>query len=208
MKKLLLPLLALCGMITGLTLTSCGGGGGDSNRINMSGITISLQSGLTYDMIFGDKRMGTDSAYSVTITSPDGSISEATVNITAWPAGTGKLNDIAGLIGLQGSLSADSYQYDDMELFFNAIGLGGVENNDGELPDTQTLYAPATFRIEPTEKFAVGLVWTLQAQELDEEEEEEGAENPGDEPTPGAGTQIKYVPFDLPEHSVIGVYRQ
>lgn len=28
MKKIFLPLLALCGMVTGLTLTSCGGGGG------------------------------------------------------------------------------------------------------------------------------------------------------------------------------------
>ena len=28
MKKIFLPLLALCGMVAGLTLTSCGGGGG------------------------------------------------------------------------------------------------------------------------------------------------------------------------------------
>ena len=31
MKKIFLPLLALCGMVSCLTLTSCGGGGGGSN---------------------------------------------------------------------------------------------------------------------------------------------------------------------------------
>ncbi len=40
MKKIFLPILALCGMITGLTLTSCGGGGGGDGTHNFSGKTI------------------------------------------------------------------------------------------------------------------------------------------------------------------------
>ena len=36
MKKIFLPLLALVGMVTGFTLTSCGGGGGGSNFEGLS----------------------------------------------------------------------------------------------------------------------------------------------------------------------------
>ena len=40
MKKIFLPLLALCGMIAGFSLTSCGGGGGGDGTHNFSGKTI------------------------------------------------------------------------------------------------------------------------------------------------------------------------
>ena len=34
MKKIFIPLLALCGMVASLTLTSCGGGGGGNNKFS------------------------------------------------------------------------------------------------------------------------------------------------------------------------------
>ena len=48
MKKIFLPLLALVGMVTGFTLTSCGGGGGGSEDeiIQLTGLSIEAPAGL------------------------------------------------------------------------------------------------------------------------------------------------------------------
>jgi hypothetical protein len=201
MKKIFLPFLALCGMITGLTLTSCGGGGG-GGATNMAGMIISVQSGVTYDMVFGDKVMGSDNAYYVTLVTPEGDTSPVTADITAWPSGEGKISSPAGLIGLKGSLSADTYDYDDMELFFNILAAGAAENEDGEMPETQTLYAPATFHIQAGENFPVAMQWTVYM--LDAAEEEEDPLNPPLNP-PNNGPE--FIPFNLAEHNVFGVHR-
>ena len=197
MKKIFLPLLALCGMITGLTLTSCGGGG-NGGATNMSGMIISAQSGVGYDMVFGDKVPGSSSAYSVTLLSPVGDTSPITIDITNWPSGEGKISSPAGLIGLKGSVSADTPDYDEMELFFNILAAGAAENEDGEMPDTQTLYAPATFTIQVGENFPVALQWTVYMLNAPEDEE-----NPGG----GPASTPEFVPFNLAEHNVFGVHR-
>ncbi|MBQ2870042.1 MAG: hypothetical protein IJE88_08460 [Akkermansia sp.] len=47
MKKIFLPLLALVGMVTGFTLTSCGGGGGSEDEIiQLTGLSIEAPAGL------------------------------------------------------------------------------------------------------------------------------------------------------------------
>ena len=54
MKKIFLPLLALCGMVTGLTLTSCGGGGGDGSKIGRE---------YEFTRSFGAMRVAIDGTY-------------------------------------------------------------------------------------------------------------------------------------------------
>ena len=66
MKKIFLPLLALCGMIAGFSLTSCGGGSGSGSA---AGTCITVNGPLTVYEVYIAERFGDNktSAYTGTI---------------------------------------------------------------------------------------------------------------------------------------------
>ena len=54
MKKIFLPLLALCGMVTGFTLASCGGGGagGNDTMVNLEGVWLRTLTSPEHELTF------------------------------------------------------------------------------------------------------------------------------------------------------------
>ncbi|MBE6415731.1 MAG: hypothetical protein E7032_04265 [Akkermansiaceae bacterium] len=67
MKKIFLPLLAALGMVVGMTLTSCGGGGGNSaKQVDITGLHVVSGSGVPQFMMTVDERMGDSNVYRVT----------------------------------------------------------------------------------------------------------------------------------------------
>ena len=79
MKKIFLPLLALVGMVTGFTLTSCGGGGGDDALVNITGLTIEGPAGLSgFDMEVVERISG--DLYSARYFGKEGRFSVTSVN--------------------------------------------------------------------------------------------------------------------------------
>ena len=161
MKKFFTSLLALAGMVVGFTLTSCdGGGSGD----NMSGLVITVQTGVTYSMVFD-----------------------------------GKIRDVSSLVGLIGSVSADTIDADDTELFFHILSAYNPEDDREEI-STQALYAPARFEVVKNGAL-VQMQWKVMALNL---EDEEGGENDETIPT---DTSL-FTPIDLAPHEVIAVTKQ
>lgn len=61
MKKIFLPLLALCTIVTGLTLTSCGGGGGGTE--GYTGKVYTFQHSFAVMKIDFESRMGDSNSY-------------------------------------------------------------------------------------------------------------------------------------------------
>lgn len=200
MKKIFLPLLALVGMVTGFTLTSCGGGGGGGN---MSGLAITVQSGVTYTMVFDGKLVGSDDAYSVSFVAPKGETSPVTVNISSMPEGfDGRIRDVDSLVGMSGSVSADTIDADDTELFFHILSAVNPEE-EGEEAVTQSLYAPARFKIVKNGAL-VQMQWQVMAYNL---EDEEGDDVDGTEDTKPTDLNL-FTPVDLAPQEVIAVTRQ
>ncbi len=67
MKKIFLPLLAALGMVVGMTLTSCGGGGG-SNDTSVSGMVIQSGGGIPVFMMEVGERFGQSDMYAAEYT--------------------------------------------------------------------------------------------------------------------------------------------
>lgn len=69
MKKLFLPLLAAIGMVAGFTLSSCGGGGGNSNgQVDITGLYATTGAGVPVFAMSVDERLGDSNVYRVTYT--------------------------------------------------------------------------------------------------------------------------------------------
>ncbi len=68
MKKIFLPLLAALGMVVGMTLTSCGGGGGGdgAKQVDITGLHIETGAGVPQFMMTVDERLGDSNVYRVT----------------------------------------------------------------------------------------------------------------------------------------------
>ena len=200
MKKIFLPLLALCGMITGLALTSCGGGGGGRS---LSGTVITVGGGVAYDIVFYDKLMGSRTAYTAELIDADGTKSSpVTINIINVPEEI-KAREPESLIGMKGSVSSNTIDYDDAELFFHILSAPQDPEDGGEDVDVASLYAPASFEIKQGEDTAV-LAWKVKAVRADQQDEAE-EENENNNPLNPNDTTM-FVDVDLPEQPVIGVY--
>ena len=63
MKKIFLGLLALVGMVAGFTLTSCGGGGGSDDVIDISGLRLTSGGSTPLVVISFDSRIGRGNSY-------------------------------------------------------------------------------------------------------------------------------------------------
>lgn len=68
MKKIFLGLLALVGMVAGFTLTSCGGGGGSDDVIDISGLRLTSSGTTPLVVISFDSRIGRGNAYFCSMT--------------------------------------------------------------------------------------------------------------------------------------------
>ena len=116
MKKLFLAVMALAGMITGLTLTSCGGGGGGNN---LTGTYIAVNGpASSYYVLFVEREMG--EVYSAIISDTAGSAdSYMTVSISEARYGGGKDGDT--LTYLKGTTSPASLQAKSNAAFYNIL---------------------------------------------------------------------------------------
>ena len=126
MKKFLFTVAAVLGLVTGLTLTSCGGGGG-GDAANLSGITISANGpASTYRIRLVERQK--DTAYSALIMDGSGrNVSEMTVNVTeVRMASQDQGSDI---VYLAGSAAPDSLEPSDNNTFYQILS-GIVSTNN------------------------------------------------------------------------------
>ena len=155
MKKIFLSLLALCGMVAGFTLSSCGGGGGG----NLAGTTILLQSGQGYYIQFAEKLQGTNQSYAARMWNDGGEDTDLWVTVLDGPG----YNDEGKLISLDAKVSVTTIDYADCEIFYYVLNAIPDDDDDEEVT-TASLYAPAHMTISPVSDqggvIAV-LKWTL-----------------------------------------------
>lgn len=155
MKKIFLSLLALCGMVAGFTLSSCGGGGGE----NLAGTTILLQSGQGFYIQFAEKLQGTSQSYSATMWNDGGEETNLWVTLLDEP----RYNDEGKLNYLTADVSVTTIDYEDCEIFYYIVNANFSPDDDEEVT-TASLYAPAEMKIRPVDNqggVIAELTWTL-----------------------------------------------
>ena len=193
MKKIFLPILALCGMITGFTLTSCGGGGGGGN---VSGTTIVMQSGIGYFIQFNEKVEGTGQTYRAKMWNDYNDETDLWITVTRAP----EYNDNGKIISMEAEVSVTTLDYESCKIFY-AIVNAMPAPEDGEEVTEMSLYAPASMNIQPyadpdNEGVVANLTWVLKTMVpiFDEEDDDKlvGYEE---------GEQV------MPTQDVVGSYR-
>ena len=163
MKKIFLSLLALCGMVAGFTLCSCGGGSGSS----LSGTTLVIQTGQGYYISFDEKVQGTGGTYHARMFNDKGGEADLWVTVIAGPGydENGKLNS------LEASVSTTSTDYDDCKMFFFILNTGSYGSAD-DIPEDAQLYAPAGMSITPVTAgggVIAKLIWKLKQAEIEDQ---------------------------------------
>ena len=127
MKKFFASLLALVGMVAGLALTSCGGGGGQTSLDNTN--IIVTGGGATYQISFGSKLEGTG-FYNATIGSLDGDIAAAA--LISGDVTNNKTDTETGLpSALTCTISMSEWKNESTVVFATILGGGYKENVNG-----------------------------------------------------------------------------
>jgi len=127
MKKFFASLLALVGMVAGLALTSCGGGGGGQTNLDNTNIIVS--SGIAYQISFGSKLEGTGfyDGYIGEVTGKKGVrilISE-TVTVNETDTETGLPSDMSC------TMSMTEWENDSAKVFAAILNGGYIDNVNG-----------------------------------------------------------------------------
>lgn len=150
MKKFFTSLLALVGMVAGLTLSSCGGGGSSDTNPSMEGLEITL-SGSTpnFSLTFVERRGQTDN-YECLI-GLGGAVTEGSF---AMQPGFPQVNPNTGAVVFQGNLGFDDGQW--LMTKSDAASFFGIPSNGSNGCSVQTL----TVRMELFEKKGGDLTMT------------------------------------------------
>ena len=188
MKKIFLSLLALCGMVAGFTLCSCGGGGGST----LSGTTLVIQTGQGYYISFDEKVQGTQQTYHARMFNDKGAEADLWVTVKDGPGydENGKLNY------MRASVSTTTTDYDDCKMFFFVVNTGYTGGAD-DIPEDAQLYAPAEMWIDPVTAgggVIAKLVWKLKKAEIEDQNGENVITGFDDET------------IDSPDQEVVGSY--
>ena len=151
MKKLFLAFTAFVGMLTGLSLTSCGGGGGGGNLAG----TVLYMTSHGYKIIFNEQVEGIANSYVADITDPaEDHYTRALMTFSSVKMDNGKLESATG--------SLVSECFDDPDYAKVYVWMFGTK---GEV-DAQSITATATsdmFTLTATDDGTVAIVWKFSA---------------------------------------------
>ena len=153
MKKFFASLLALVGMVAGLTLTSCGGGGGSSS---LSGITIIANgASSSYQISIGEKVDGSSTsnesggAYHCIISDVAGSQeSDLLMTVTKLEYEEGG-KDGKKIKLLEATMAPASFKAEDNAAFFNLIT--GVVSTNNAITKLTFPEGAVTMTVTPTQ---------------------------------------------------------
>ena len=163
MKKLFLAFTAFVGMLTGLSLTSCGGGGGGGN---LAGTVFDMTH---YRIVLNEQVEGFKDSYSAYITDPDGDhYAGARVSLFNVEMENGKLKKAEGNVASE-CFSDSSYGEIFVRMFWNGLqdvtvnmiyaAGGGEPTGNGNEGSMFTIEALGGNKVAITWHFAEKPVW-------------------------------------------------